>query len=97
VKRLLNLHLPGHSEIISYAFHNSGICSKHKIRDAFDHDKLKEDTLNVFTKLSYNLQIFKELKFNPLLWYKMNKNFVYSLLKIPSGKKVDFLNDREEL
>jgi hypothetical protein len=66
-KRLNNLHLPGHSEILSYAFHNSGICSKHKIRAAFDHDVLRQKSSDSFSKLLKNLNTFKELKFSPLL------------------------------
>jgi hypothetical protein len=96
-KRLNNLFLPGHSEILTYAFHHSGLCSKHKIRAAFDHDVLRRKSSDSFSKLIDNLNTFKELKFNPLLWTKICKGFVYSLLQQKHINKIQFDYDRESL
>jgi hypothetical protein len=96
-KRLRNHHLPGHSEILTYAFHNQGIVSKSKIRACFDHDTLLSETKLTFAKLKENLNTFIPIKVTPKTWELMNKKFIYSLLQKPSGEKVCFLNNREEL
>jgi len=96
-KRLANLHLPGHSEILVYAFHHAKLIDKNDIREEFDHDSLRKRSKEMFSKLSENLSKFVPLRFCPDKWFKMLNGFIYSLLQDSTGTKVNLGTDREIL
>ena len=64
-KRLGNFHIPGHSEILVYAFHNSKIVDKKILRDIFDTDTQKSTINGIFAKLKLNLENFVPVKLGP--------------------------------
>lgn len=65
-KRLRNFHIPGHSEILVYAFHHSGLFDKNFLRDIFDTVKQRDTINDVFSKLKSNLDNFVPVKLSPL-------------------------------
>jgi hypothetical protein len=64
--RLQNYHLPGHSEIITYALHNAGIINKHDVRTTFSVSNMKATIDDVFQKLKDNLTQFVPIRFSPV-------------------------------
>jgi glycerate kinase len=64
--RLKNYHLPGHSEIITYALHNANIIHKNDVRDTFSVSNMKGTIDEVFKNLKHNLTQFVPIRFSPV-------------------------------
>jgi len=96
-KRMRNHHIPGHSEIMVYAFHNHGLFDKNFLRKIYDPESQKATISKVFSTLIEDLTVAKPISLSPGEWSECCKAIIYRGLGTSGGSMFSLNLDRENV